>query len=251
MKITNKRHLHKSIYNFAKKHYEEYKPTPKQYSVTTLLNPIRVIILSKRHYEEMEADCGDKKVIEALFGIALHSVLEKCGDTGFEEYEFKILLDNGYTISGRIDAYDPERYEVIDHKTCKASKITYDLTDEWERQGLLYAWALRKLGKYCNKALFNAFIKDFNAYSKTKNYPKHNLEEIHFIFLENDFEVIDYWIKKRINEIIEAEQIDDNDLPLCSEKERWDNDLRCKEYCDVCKFCSYYKEKYEKEIKEE
>ena len=49
MKITNKLNLPSAFVNMAQ---SDYKPTPKQYSATTLLKPTRQIILERRHSEK-------------------------------------------------------------------------------------------------------------------------------------------------------------------------------------------------------
>jgi hypothetical protein len=52
---------------------------------------------------------------------------------------------------------------------------------------------------------------------------------------------INQYIRDRIQEMVGALSMDDDEIPPC--KERW-GDKRCLHYCEVNKWCNYYKEKY-------
>lgn len=252
MKITNKLNLPSAFVNLAQKE-AEYKPTPNQYSATTLLKPTRMIILERRYNDEIVVDVAD--MLDALEGQAMHYILEQHDDTGWAETKIKHTLDNGVTISAIIDLYDAERYEVIDYKNCKVYKVVNDDTEDWHKQGGISAYLLQKNGYFCNKAKFIAILKDWSAsgskYYKGK-YPESKVVVVPFAFSQSDFETIEYWLLKKTNTIKRAELLADNELPLCTEEERWydektKEDRRCKSYCNCKEYCSYWKEKYKEE----
>ena len=67
MALTNKLNLPEPIYNAL---CSNYQPKKHQYSVTTILNPVRQVILKRRYNDEIEQDCSE--LIWALFGTAYH-----------------------------------------------------------------------------------------------------------------------------------------------------------------------------------
>lgn len=207
-----------------------------------------MVILERRYNDEIEIDAKNQS--RALFGKAIHYVLEHHDKTGWAESEQKTTLENGATVSGIIDLYDENKYEVTDYKTCKAWKFIANDFNDWYKQGIMYAYILRKKGYYCNKAKFWAFILDWSEAKLKygKNYPKSDIELVPFSFLESDFDTIEYFMLQKTNDLLKYEKASDNDLPMCTEKERWydkktNKDRRCLKYCKCNKFCSYYKEK--------
>ena len=133
MIITNNSNLPMPFVRMAE---DKYKSTPKRYSITTLLKPIRSILLQRRHESEIEQDCSD--MIWLLFGKAVHSVLENygTGDTEFAEERLEYKLENGYTVSGIVDLYDMHKAEVVDYKTASVWKAIFKDFDDWKKQGM-------------------------------------------------------------------------------------------------------------------
>ena len=87
MKITNKLNLPKQLVELVD---NNYKPTHKQYSCTTILKPTRQIILERRYSNEIEQDVSD--MCWMIFGIAVHSVIEnsKESEGQFKEEKLKV-----------------------------------------------------------------------------------------------------------------------------------------------------------------
>ena len=71
MKITNKSKLPQPFVDAVS---GDYKYREKRYSVTTMLKPVREIMLMRRHGDNIEQDVSD--MIWAIFGTACHSILE-------------------------------------------------------------------------------------------------------------------------------------------------------------------------------
>lgn len=222
MIITNKANLPAPFVKMAE---SDYEATPKRYSVTTLLKPVREILLRRRHDKEIEQDCSD--MVWLLFGQAVHSILEKYsdGETEFAEEFMTVELENGYTVSGKIDLYDMKSKTVVDYKTASVWKVMFKDFEDWRKQGLMYAWLLRKNGLPCEKIEFYAILKD---HSKTDakykpDYPQNPVYPVTFKVTDKDIAEIDEFINDKINELIKYEDKPDNELPLCSAEDRWNS----------------------------
>lgn len=222
MKITNIANLPTPFVRMAER---EYEPTPKRYSVTTLLKPVREILLNRRYNKEIEQDCSE--MIWMLFGQAVHSILEKYADgaSEFAEEFLTVNLESGYTVSGIIDLYDMKEKKVVDYKTASVWKVMFKDFEDWRKQGLCYAWMLRKNGLACDKVEFYAILKD---HSKTKakfdpDYPKLPVYKVEFEVTDESIAEIDKFINDKINELAKYEDKPDSELPLCSAEDRWNS----------------------------
>ena len=222
MKITNNANLPAPFVRMAQ---SDYEPTPKRYSATTLLKPVREILLKRRHDKNLTQDCSE--MIWLLFGQAVHQILEKYG-TGkneFTEERLSYTLENGYTVSGIIDFYDMEKEEVVDYKTASVWKVMFREFTEWKRQGLIYAWLLWKNGLPVKTVKFYAILKDHSTReAKTKaDYPKLPIVEVKFNVTEGRLQAVDEFIRGKIDELIKYEDAPDDELPLCSPEDRWND----------------------------
>lgn len=235
MKITNKLGLPDPFIQAVSKEYQ-YKE--KRYSVTTLLNSEREIILKRRHNDEIESDVAD--MIWAIFGTAVHSVLEnsnKAENLVTEKYlSIPITLSDGdvYTLSGLCDLFDTDKGEVIDYKVTSTFKALKKDFEDYRMQGLMYCHMIRQTNfgteenpKYYKprRATFYMVLRDWQR-SKAKfdkEYPQNQVQKVSFIFNNKDFEWIDRWLVDKFDKIKTAEMLADEDLPMCSEKDRWKN----------------------------
>ena len=299
MKITNKLNLPQPFVDAVQ---NDYKPKPHQYSVTTILNPIRQVILSRRYSDKITQDVSD--MIWSLFGTALHSVLENSKETNtqFKEEYLKQELDiideslKGYFLSGRADLLDAALKKMVDYKSTSVYKVKSKEYDDWYKQLLIYAWLFVKIGFEVDNAEIIALLKDWSE-TKAKfdsSYPQFPVQVIPFKFTDKDFKFIENYIKERFTLLKKYENVPDEELPMCTEEERWNKgkkyaikknknktavrvidskeeaekymenlqknnnkdkfwieeregeDTRCLNYCSVCNFCPYFKEKYGK-----
>ena len=217
MKITNKLGLPSPFVEAVSRDYQ-YKD--KQYSVTALLKGVREAILQRRHNDEIEQDCSE--MAWAIFGTAVHSILENAQEMADELKETKLIteLPNGYKLSGVFDLYKESTATVIDYKTATVWKVIYNDWEDYRKQLLIYCWQLRQIGFEANSGEIVAFLKDHSK-SKAKydsSYPQQPIYIKHFDFTENDFKEIEAFI-------IEAcENLTDDELPICTPVERWHKD---------------------------
>ena len=224
MIITNKYNLPQAYVDAVK---ETHPIIEKHYSVTGLLNPIRELLLKRRHYDEIEQDVSD--MVWLLFGSAVHKIIEESDKTGYAEYELEQQIIGDYKLTGICDLYNESEFAVEDHKTVSVYKIIKQDFDDWKKQGLMYAWMLRKQGKLVTKLRFHALMKDWSAkdYRQSqysgKFYPEHPIWTWEHEITENDMIFIESFIFDKFKEIVEAEKLSDDELPICSMEERWND----------------------------
>ena len=220
MKITNSLGLPDMLQRAVEK---EYVYREKRYSITSLLDPDRVLMLKRRHNDEIEQDVSE--CIWMLFGTVTHYVLEtgiELKENEFVEEHLDYTFENGYTLSGIIDhVYD----FIDDYKTTSVWSVIYESNNEhWKKQLQMGAYLhYKKHGNWINKGRIIAILKDWNRRdSLTKpDYPKLPVAVIEFGLGRS--EEIEQWILNRFQRISEIEKLSDDNLPLCSEEERFNN----------------------------
>ena len=223
MKITNNYNLPDAI---VKALQSDYQYKPYQFSVTTILSGIKSFLLAKRHQNEIEMDASEG--INMLLGTAVHNIFEghQNEDEVAEDY-IKIKVNDLYSLSGRFDLYNLKTEEITDYKTCGIWKIKFKDFKDWKQQLLIYGWMLRKLGLKVKSAKITALIKDWKknelklAKQKGEEYPETPIINVPFEFTEEDYVEIEKWIVNRFNQIQNAEMLVDDDIPICSDEERW------------------------------
>lgn len=223
MLITNKYNLPQALVDAVKG--DEHERNEFNYGVTTLLRPVREVLLERRHSNEIELDVSD--CINKLFGTAFHSLIEKHDKTGMSELELEQAVIDNYKLVGRLDLYNEEQQAVIDYKTATCWKIIYKDFEDWRKQGLMYAWLCYKRGLVVKQIIFYAFLKDWTARDKRqadlKNsyYPDAQVYTYTLNVTIDDLIEIEKWINLRFENLITAKQLDDDDIPPCSDEECW------------------------------
>lgn len=228
MKYTNKDFLPKQIINACMED-DGHNPVDNVYHVTELIKPCKASVLERRHWDEIEIDASD--CVWLVFGKAVHEVLQYGNMSHFmqaEKYiEREIGDEYGTKIVGRMDLYDPRWKTVVDWKTATVTKVLKGDYSEYRRQGLEYAWILKAYGKTVSKLKFTMFLKDWSKGQKRlatiqgRPYPESAIHVWEYTITDSDMEEIDQWIRDRVATIKRYETMVDNDIPICSEEERW------------------------------
>lgn len=220
MPLTNMFGLPEPLYNATK---SDYVVEENIYSATTLLKDPKEIILSRRHAEEIVEDCSD--LIYSLLGTSVHYILSKNKEKDTEFKEERIYLDVGdMKISGQFDLYDAANGgELSDYKVVSVWQTVLGDNEKYRLQLLIYAYILRKQGFPCSRGRIIQIYRDF---SKTKasvdsSYPQKPVNVINFQFKEKDFEEIEAYINDKLSQIKKYNEFKDDDIPQCSDKERW------------------------------
>ena len=217
MKVTNRLHLPEAFVNAVS---VERHNKPGQYSATTLNKGVKEIILQERHWEEFTVDAADN--VWAVFGTAVHAVLEKHNDGNFHEERFDVAVGNS-RVTGVVDSYDMERGTIADWKTASVYKVMKGDFADWHRQGMTYAWLLNQSGLDVRRCRFIALLKDHSK-GKAKfdaGYPQSPVFVYEFEVTPEDLERAEARIRAKVAEIEAAEKMADDDIAPCTAEERW------------------------------
>ena len=133
MKITNRLNLPEG---FARAVSNEKHNAPGSLSATTLIQGVKQIILTDRHWDELEDDVSDR--IWAIFGSAVHSLMESEGEHDFAEQRMAFRIGD-ITVTGTIDNYDMHNGVICDYKTASVNKVRFGDFGDWYTQGMIYA----------------------------------------------------------------------------------------------------------------
>lgn len=213
--VTNKHNLPQALVNLVQeKEYQE-----NRYSVTELLGSIREILLSRRHNKEIEVEVSD--IISALFGSAVHKLLEEA-DGENAEVKMEHTRRDGITLVGIADKLSGNAIE--DYKTTSVSKVQKSDFRDWKIQGLAYAWLHFQLtGEIKRKLRFYALMKDWSKLKAASitNYPAYPLFTWEYDIQDSDYDYIEQWINERLAAVKNAESLSDDNLPECTDEERW------------------------------
>ena len=198
---------------------------PNEYSCTTILKGTCEIILSRRHYAEIDEDVVDR--VWAIFGTAVHSILERGTETPSQLKENAISVDVGkYKLTGIFDLYDDCTGTVVDYKTAGTIKYQKQDFEDYRRQTLIYCWMLRQIGFDAHRAEIVMILRDW-VKTKAKfdaDYPDCQVQKVTFEFTDNDFESIEHFIKEKFSVIDFASKLPDKQLIPCDKTERWHKD---------------------------
>ena len=222
MKLTNKYNLPQTFVNVLNR--PSYTKGKAHLSATEIINSPRIVQLKKIHWDNLEEDVADK--VWAIFGTAIHSVLE-LGKDEHHVIEQRLHANvDGWDISGAIDLQRIEDDGIIvaDYKTTGVWAVMNEKSD-WEQQLNIYAWLVEKVKKVPVKKLeIIAIIRDWNRRdAQTKEgYPEAPIKVINVPLWT--FQQRENFIKERIhlhsNALFATETADD--LPECSPSEMWE-----------------------------
>jgi hypothetical protein len=222
MKLTNKYNLPQTFVNVLRR--PTYTKGKAHLSATEIINSPRIVQLKKIHWDNLEEDVADK--VWAIFGTAIHSVLE-LGKDEHHVIEQRLHANvDGWDISGAIDLQriDDDGIVVADYKTTGAWAVMNEKA-EWEQQLNIYAWLVEKVKKVpVKKVEIIAIIRDWSRRdAQTKEgYPEAPVKVIDVPLWT--FQQRENFIKERIqlhsNALFATETSDD--LPECSPSEMWE-----------------------------
>lgn len=191
-----------------------------QFSATTLNKGAKEIVLTHRHFDEIEVDAAD--CVWAVWGTAVHALMESQPDNSFHEEKFSVPVSNSL-VTGIVDSYDLENGIICDWKTASVWKLQFADFNDWRQQGLTYAYLLHTQGLPVTKCRFIALLKD---HSKTKaktdsSYPQSPVFTYEFDVTPQDLEETEKRIISKVQEIENAFLLSDDDIQPCTQEERW------------------------------
>ena len=227
---------------------DEYDHDPKTISATTLLKPIKQIILSKRmNTTDKFIDIAD--LVSSRMGTAIHSAIEKAWlnptnalkllgysdkmikrvkvnpttvtDTDIpvymEQRNYKEVL--GYKVSGKFDFVAENK--VHDIKSCSVyNYLNQTNAEKYIQQLSIYRWLNPKIITADTGTIHYVFT-DWNKLDslKNKDYPPIRvLTQSYPLMSLNDTHS---FVEQKIHKIQECINLDEKDLPPCTDDELW------------------------------
>jgi hypothetical protein len=222
MRLTNIHNLPETFVNVLRR--PAYTKGGANISATELINSPRIVQLKRLNEEYLEEDVSDR--IWAIFGTAIHAVLEHGKDHNhLVEERLHAVLD-GWSISGAIDLQIVEEggIHVSDYKTVSVWSVMNEKI-EWEQQLNIYAWLVETVKKVPVTGLsIVAIIRDWSRRESTlkEEYPNAPVKEIPITVwpYEQRTQFIQERLAKHSEALLAAETKED--LPLCTPSETWE-----------------------------
>lgn len=220
MKIENKLGLPLAYVRAA---VGDYDMGDADISVTSLVDSPRRFYLRKRHDSEIVLEAAD--LLWRIFGSAVHDYLHKFADPGTISEERLYVDINGWKISGKPDNFDLNVLD--DWKTVSIWTILFDIDKpEYIAQLNIYRYMAYKNGfKDINKLRNIYFLRDWHYSMHQRDpsrpefgvYPPHEQEVW-------PIEEAERYLKERVSLFQGLKDVPDDDLPVCTPRERWYSD---------------------------
>jgi hypothetical protein len=216
MIITNNQGLPRALVEAVKR--DTHKGA--DYSASALTKSPRALWLERRHGDEITKDASE--MVWALFGTAVHAVLERADNEHRLTEEYLTAEIAGKTLSGTCDLYDDGI--ISDWKTTSVWSYIYldrARMDEYESQLNAYAYLFRKYGFAVDGLQIVMLFRDWQA-SKAKYDPSYPQSQVKVVPVElwDEMRQVNYLIK-RITMYEGWSETPDDELPLCSADYRW------------------------------
>lgn len=252
-----------SIGVFLASDYYDYNPAPNTISVTTLMKPLRQIILSSRLSNEGE---GAKDLIAMLpsrMGAAIHDAVERAWTTnhqaamsalGFNKFVIDKVVVNppaGTNLEGKIPVYLEIRSEkkvgkwiisgkfdfvgdgrVEDVKTTSVwSAIMGSKDDDYILQGSLYRWLRPDIITQDTMAIQWIFTDWSGAQARQDpKYPQCRHQER--LFILKPIAEVEQFVRRKLALIEQYWDSPEEDIPFCTDEDLWRSEPKFKYYKD-------------------
>ena len=186
-------------------------------SVTSLILPPRIRVLMKRHADEITEDVSEG--IWRLVGSIGHKILERSNTYNHLAEERLTAYMLGWLVSGKADLLGPEM-TLDDYKFISVWSLL-DEKPEWEMQLNLYAWLYQANGFDVKQLRIIAILRDWakSRAMREPDYPQVGVvvREIK-LWSETEQNAV-VWMRVKLHK--EAEELSDDELPICTDEERW------------------------------
>lgn len=226
-KFTNITGLSDSIAKAIESFASEYDKVGWK-SVTTLIDSPRCQLLTERYGDKVTEDVSD--LLWSFFGNMGHLIAERNTDASSIAERRFIYKHKDKEISFKPDLLerDPEDFNSFQLNDFKFTSV-YILKSavqgnpkiEWVRQMNFYVWCLKKLGFNITKIKLHIVARDWrlSELKREYNYPPQACAVVE-VPIWTDTKAEEYCLS-RINLYKDVEDLDDDELPKCSESERW------------------------------
>jgi hypothetical protein len=282
MILTNEHGLPQSIVNAVKR---DHPPVEDRYSVTDIINPPLIRHLRMKHWNEIEEDASDLLWMllgtSMHYVLEKHSPEDAFQE---EKLTMKMTVDGKeVTIVGKSDLYD--NGVITDWKVTSTYAVLLGVKPEWEQQPNVYARLWEENGFPVNDLRINAILRDWQKPKalRERDYPKIPFVQTD-IPLWDKKTTTDYLVerirlhrqvpppectpeekwerptkyalmktgRKSAVKLFDSRLEADMALDMTTKdrhshyiEERPGVCMRCESYCNVSKFCPYYKKEGE------
>jgi len=214
----------KPLFDAIQVHRNEYSSGGADYSVTTLLDPARVVFLNKRHLHKVKLYVED--LLHSYTGTGAHDywekMLTKIPNTRYECETRLSYTVNNRVISGAFDAVYDERV-MYDMKNTSVWKMMFGSKDDWAAQQNIYRWLYwNDRQKILKQLKIVGLFRDWNRNNMQragKNYPRYPAMEI--LLPVWDLDDTYRFMEEKVNGLIKHEDTPDDELPECSYEDMW------------------------------
>jgi len=227
MNYTNNTNISSSIADAVISFNGDYDNVGWQ-SVTSLIDSPRAKLLTQRHQEKITEDVAD--LLWSFFGNMGHLIAERNASLGsMPERRFLLkYMDKDISFKPDLLERDPENFNLFHLNDFKFTSvyalknaINGNVKQEWVKQMNIYVYALRQLGYIVSKINLHIIARDWRASEKQREqgYPEKQCAVVEIDIWSE--EKAKSYLEERINLFSECETKEDDDLPFCTEEERW------------------------------
>lgn len=232
-------------------------------SATSLLKPVRQILLNERLTEKDKVLPDLTDYIASKLGHTIHDGIEKAWTSdyrssmrklGYPEKLIQQIVINpnevkegmlpvyieqrhqreilGYQISGKFDMI--LEGEVHDFKSTSVFALKGTKDDDYRLQGSIYRW-INPEKVTADHMVIHFIFTDWQAFKARQdpNYPQSRLYDHRIELLS--LEETEAWIKAKLKALETAADLPEAEIPFCTDKELWRSDPVFKYYSDPAK----------------
>jgi hypothetical protein len=222
MKLTNKFNLPDTFINVIQR--PSYSRGNSEISVTEILSPPQLVLLRRRHVDDIEIDAADQ--VWSLFGSAVHNILQHGKDDHHVVEERLFTTFESWRISGAIDlqTFQPDGSVVIsDYKVTSAWAVQQEKT-EWVDQLNMYAWLVERVKGHPVTALqIIGIVRDWNRReaANKEGYPQAPIVTLDIPIW--DYQAREEFVRTRLSQHNEANfSAVSGEMPACTPEEMWE-----------------------------
>jgi hypothetical protein len=217
----------KPLFDAVNVHRTNYSSGGADYSVTTLLNPPRIVHLEKRHLHKIKRYV--KEQLGSFIGTAIHEYMERClskvPNTPYTCEERLAITIDDRVVSGAYDFVEdnPVAPDMWDLKTTSTWKAIFGDKFDWTAQQNMYRylyWYHKK--KKLKTIRIMAMFMDWSAREMQRYGGKYPREKaVEYSLARWGIDKTYKYMQERVAIMKAEEDTADDDLPLCTYEDMW------------------------------
>lgn len=227
MKTTNQFNLPDPVFKALTN--DTYTKGDSNRSITTLIDSPRIRIQRSELSQVIYEDVSEK--IWSILGTAVHNIFEVHAEGDYLSEERLFVDINGWKVSGAIDIQKTEddgSVTIMDYKCTSVWSVIFDKV-EWHNQLNAYAYLVRKAKKVkVNKLQIVAVLRDWKKREAQmkEDYPFAPIMIVDVPLWDEAVAAEYVEGRVKLHQDAEFSRLVGEDLPLCSDKERWMRDTK-------------------------